>query len=119
MDYTNTLRARGLDRRAALLEAGPTRLRPILMTTLAMVFGMAPIALAVARGGEWRAPMAIAVIGGLITSTLLTLVVIPVVYTIVDDIEVYLKRQGYREHWRMLVDTVGKMIQKLRSPRPI
>ncbi len=86
VDYTNTLRARGLDRRAALLEAGPTRLRPILMTTLAMIFGMAPIALAVARGGEWRAPMAIAVIGGLLLSTMLTLLVIPVLYTVFDSV---------------------------------
>jgi HAE1 family hydrophobic/amphiphilic exporter-1 len=86
VDYTNTLRSRGLDRRAALLEAGPTRLRPILMTTLAMIFGMLPIALAVARGGEWRAPMAIAVIGGLILSTMLTLLVIPVLYTVFDNV---------------------------------
>lgn len=84
VDYTNTLRARGLGRREALLEAGPTRLRPILMTTLSMVFGMSPIALAVARGGEIRAPMAIAVIGGLIVSTMLTLLVIPVLYTVFD-----------------------------------
>jgi HAE1 family hydrophobic/amphiphilic exporter-1 len=86
VDYTNTLRARGLDRRAALLEAGPVRLRPILMTTLAMVFGMLPVALATARGGEIRSPMAVAVIGGLIMSTLLTLLVIPVLYTVFDNV---------------------------------
>jgi len=86
VDYTNTLRTRGYERNAAVLEAGPTRLRPILMTTLAMIFGMLPTALALGRGSEWRAPMAIAVIGGLIVSTLLTLVFIPTLYTLVDDL---------------------------------
>lgn len=86
IDYTNTLRGRGKQRNDAILEAGPTRLRPILMTTLAMVGGMLPTALALSRGSEQRAPMAIAVIGGLILSTLLTLLVIPTVYTVVDDV---------------------------------
>ncbi|MCL5104684.1 MAG: efflux RND transporter permease subunit [Armatimonadetes bacterium] len=85
VDYTNTLRSRGKNRHDALLEAGPTRLRPILMTTLAMIGGMMPTALALSEGSEWRSPMAIAVIGGLILSTLLTLIVIPVSYTVVDD----------------------------------
>jgi HAE1 family hydrophobic/amphiphilic exporter-1 len=86
VDYTNTLRTRGYERNAAVLEAGPTRLRPILMTTLAMIFGMLPTALALGRGSEFRAPMAIAVIGGLIVSTLLTLVYIPTLYTLIDDL---------------------------------
>jgi HAE1 family hydrophobic/amphiphilic exporter-1 len=86
VDYTNTLRGQGMERREALLEAAPIRLRPILMTTLAMVCGMLPIALATARGGEVRAPMAITVIGGLIVSTLLTLLVIPVLYTVFDGV---------------------------------
>ena len=86
VDYTNTLRGRGMDRDAALLQAGPTRLRPILMTTLAMIGGMLPTAWALSRGAEIRAPMAVAVIGGLIMSTMLTLIVIPVVYTIMDDL---------------------------------
>jgi HAE1 family hydrophobic/amphiphilic exporter-1 len=77
IDYTNTLRERGKKRNDAVLEAGPTRLRPILMTTLAMVGGMMPTAIAMSRGSEQRAPMAIAVIGGLILSTMLTLLVIP------------------------------------------
>ena len=85
VDYTNTLRSRGLDRHEALLQAGPTRLRPILMTTLAMVGGMLPTALARTQGSEIRAPMAVTVIGGMILSTMLTLIVIPVMYTIVDD----------------------------------
>ncbi len=90
VDYTNTLRARGVDRHAALLQAGPTRLRPIMMTTLAMIFGMLPAAapgiFRLVSGSEWRAPMASAVIGGLLVSTLLTLVVIPVLYTVFDDL---------------------------------
>ena len=85
VDYTNTLRARGKTRTEAILEAGPTRLRPILMTTIAMIFGMLPTALGLGRGAEFRAPLATPVIGGLILSTLLTLVVIPCVYTYFDD----------------------------------
>jgi HAE1 family hydrophobic/amphiphilic exporter-1 len=92
VDYTITLRHRGMTREEALLKAGPIRLRPIVMTTAAMVFGMLPTALKIGEGAESRAPMAIAVIGGLITSTLLTLVVIPVVYTIVDDLENFFRR---------------------------
>lgn len=93
VDYTNTLRDRGRNLHDALLEAGPTRLRPILMTTLAMVGGMTPTALALGSGAESRAPMAIAVIGGLILSTMLTLIVIPVTYTIVDDAWQWLMRR--------------------------
>jgi len=85
VDYTNVLRERGHTRTEALLEAGPTRLRPILMTTLAMIFGMFPVAFGFGEGSEFRSPMGQAVIGGLITSTLLTLLIVPVVYTILDD----------------------------------
>jgi HAE1 family hydrophobic/amphiphilic exporter-1 len=85
VDYTNTLRKSGLPRNAALLEAGHTRLRPILMTTTSMVVAMLPSAARLSEGSELRAPLAIVVIGGLLTSTLLTLVFIPSVYTIVDD----------------------------------
>jgi HAE1 family hydrophobic/amphiphilic exporter-1 len=86
VDYTNVLRERGLSRFDALVKAGPTRLRPILMTTFAMIFGMVPVALALGEGAEFRAPMGQAVIGGLITSTLLTLFIVPVVYSILDDL---------------------------------
>ena len=86
VDYTNTLRAKGMERKEAILTAGPVRLRPILMTTFAMVFGMMPIALGIGEGSETRAPMAIATIGGLLTSLFLTLVVIPVVYDVFDDL---------------------------------
>ncbi|MCG3136069.1 MAG: Multidrug resistance protein MdtB [Planctomycetes bacterium] len=93
VDFTNHLRREeGLDRDTALLRAGPIRLRPILMTTLAMIFGMLPIALGTGAGSESRSPMAVAVIGGLITSTLLTLVVVPVVYTLLDDLTVRVRR---------------------------
>jgi HAE1 family hydrophobic/amphiphilic exporter-1 len=96
VDFTNTLRQRdGMDRAAALLKAGPVRLRPILMTTLAMIFGMLPIALGTGAGSESRAPMATAIIGGLTTSTLLTLVVVPVVYTLLDDLR-------HPSQWRMV-----------------
>jgi HAE1 family hydrophobic/amphiphilic exporter-1 len=90
VDFTNTLRARGLARREAILLAGPTRLRPILMTTIAMIAGMLPVAAGIGRGAEFRAPMAVAVVGGLIWSTLLTLVVIPVVYILIDDLARFL-----------------------------
>jgi HAE1 family hydrophobic/amphiphilic exporter-1 len=86
VDFTNQLRGEGQARAAALLAAGRIRLRPIIMTTVAMIFGMMPLALALGAGAEARAPMARAVIGGLITSTLLTLFVVPVMYTFLDDL---------------------------------
>ncbi len=84
VDFTNTLRARGMAMRDALLQAGETRLRPIVMTTSTMIFGMMPLALALGAGSEFRQSMAIVVIGGLTSSTLLTLVLVPVMYTYVD-----------------------------------
>jgi HAE1 family hydrophobic/amphiphilic exporter-1 len=86
VDFTNQLRAGGEERAKSLLSAGRIRLRPIVMTTVAMIFGMLPLALAIGAGAEARAPMARAVIGGLITSTLLTLFVVPVMYTFLDDL---------------------------------
>jgi HAE1 family hydrophobic/amphiphilic exporter-1 len=85
VDYTNLLRERGLSRREAILQAGPVRLRPILMTTMAMVFGMLPVAAGLGEGAETRSPMGIAVIGGLLTSLFLTLVVVPSAYDLFDD----------------------------------
>jgi HAE1 family hydrophobic/amphiphilic exporter-1 len=76
-----------------LLEAARVRLRPILMTTLAMVFGMVPLALGLAEGSEQRAPMGQAVIGGIITSSILTLVVVPVIYTWLDDFAVWARKR--------------------------
>ncbi len=83
----------GMERSAALLMAAKVRLRPILMTTLAMIFGMLPLALALTEGSEQRAPMGQAVIGGVITSSLLTLVVVPVVYCYMDDLAQWLRRR--------------------------
>ncbi len=83
----------GMERSAALLEAARVRLRPILMTTLAMVFGMVPLAFALSEGSEQRAPMGQAVIGGVITSSLLTLVVVPVVYCWLDNLAVWGRRR--------------------------
>jgi len=80
----------------ALLEAGSIRLRPILMTTLAMVFGMLPLALGLGEGATQRAPMAHAVIGGLISSTLLTLVVVPVVLVYIDRLSLWATRRFSR-----------------------
>jgi len=86
------LRQPGLSRNDALLMAARVRLRPILMTTLAMIFGMVPLAFALTEGSEQRAPMGQAVIGGVITSSLLTLVVVPVAYSYLDDLAEWLKR---------------------------
>jgi HAE1 family hydrophobic/amphiphilic exporter-1 len=93
IDYANQVRKEGLQRTEALLEAAHVRLRPILMTTLAMVFGMVPLAFGLAEGSEQRAPMGQAVIGGIITSSILTLVVVPVIYTYIDDFAGWLKRR--------------------------
>jgi HAE1 family hydrophobic/amphiphilic exporter-1 len=82
-----------LSREAALLLAARVRLRPILMTTLAMIFGMVPLAFALTEGSEQRAPMGQAVIGGVITSSILTLVVVPVVYCYLDDLSQWLKHR--------------------------
>ncbi len=96
VDFILQARRAGMTRTEAILRAGPIRLRPILMTTLAMIAGMLPIALGLGAGSGWRAPMAITVIGGLITSTMLTLVVIPVVYTLVDDAQSFFARRRAR-----------------------
>ena len=84
VDYTNQLRRDGLPLRDALLKAGPVRLRPIVMTTVAMILGMLPSAVGTGDGSEFRAPISIATIGGLLTSTLLTLVVVPVAYLLLE-----------------------------------
>ena len=95
VDFAIRSRAAGMERTAALLHAAQVRLRPILMTTLAMVFGMVPLAFALTEGSEQRAPMGQAVIGGVITSSLLTLVVVPVVYCWLDDLSAWARR-GFR-----------------------
>lgn len=92
VDFAIRAREQGMERAAALLLAAKVRLRPILMTTLAMIFGMVPLAFALTEGSEQRAPMGQAVIGGVITSSLLTLVVVPVVYCYLDDFAAWLRR---------------------------
>ncbi|KAM3098628.1 efflux RND transporter permease subunit [Phormidesmis sp. 146-12] len=87
VDYINQLRQEGLARTEAILKAGPIRLRPILMTTAATILGMVPIALGLGAGSELRSPMAVAIAGGLVTSTLLSLIVVPVLYALFDDLK--------------------------------
>jgi HAE1 family hydrophobic/amphiphilic exporter-1 len=85
IDFAKWSEEKGMDRREALIEAGRVRLRPILMTTFALIAGMVPVALGVGEGADFRAPLGIAVIGGVVTSTILTLLVIPTVYEILAD----------------------------------
>jgi HAE1 family hydrophobic/amphiphilic exporter-1 len=94
-----------MGREEALLHAAKVRLRPILMTTLAMVFGMVPLAFALSEGSEQRAPMGQAVIGGVITSSLLTLVVVPVIYCYLDDLAAWAKRRFTRNRIAASPDT--------------
>jgi hydrophobic/amphiphilic exporter-1 (mainly G- bacteria), HAE1 family len=96
----------GMPQREAIMEACRERARPIIMTSLAMIAGMIPTAFALGKGSEFRQPMAIAVIGGLVTSTLLALVMVPVIYEIVDDIE----------HW--LVPKLGRFVTPRDAPPP-
>ncbi len=93
IDFIKKAMDKGTSRYDAIIEAGKTRLRPILMTTSAMVMGMVPLALGLGEGGEQSAPMAHAVIGDVITSTLLTLVVVPVIFTYLDDFKNFMMRQ--------------------------
>lgn len=91
VDYINQLRAQGMTVREAIVAAGPTRLRAIMMTTLTTVLGLLPLALGIGEGGEIQAPLAVVVMGGLIVSTLLTLIVVPVLYSIFEDLNTSLK----------------------------
>jgi HAE1 family hydrophobic/amphiphilic exporter-1 len=94
VDFTNTLRKRGMGRTEALAESARVRLRPILMTTATMTFGMVPLALKLEPGAESRAPMAVVVIGGLLSSTLLAIFVTPSLYTLLDDVQNLVFRPG-------------------------
>jgi HAE1 family hydrophobic/amphiphilic exporter-1 len=93
IDYINTLRKEGKSREEAILTAGPIRLRPILMTTLTTVLGLIPITLGIGEGAELMAPLGSVVIGGLTLSTVLTLVLVPVIYTMFDDLSLSLKEK--------------------------
>ena len=102
IDFCSTLRRRGLARTEAILESAFIRLRPILMTTCTMIFAMLPLAMKLEEGGESRAPLAVVIMGGVITSSLLTLVLVPSVYTILDDAKV----------------AVESLVARLRGRRP-
>jgi len=93
IDFIKQARRRGVKRTEAILQAGAIRLRPILMTSLSMIFAMLPLAFGVGPGAEFRAPMAQAVLGGLTSSTILTLIVVPVVYTLLDDFVLFIKKR--------------------------
>ena len=113
VDYTNQLRRKGMAVKDALLAAGPVRLRPIVMTTTAMIFGMMPSAFGTGDGSEFRAPISIATIGGLITSTLLTLVVIPVAYLLLEGAVARVKAwraAGVPAGWRVAARVTGALI---------
>jgi len=92
IDYINVLRRRGLPREQAALLAGSVRLRPVLMTALTTILGMLPLALGIGEGAEMRMPLAVAVIGGLTVATFLTLIVVPVVYTLLEDLAEKVKK---------------------------
>ncbi len=102
VEFTNQLKEQGKSTKEALLEAGPIRLRPILMTSVAMIAGMIPVALARGDGAETRVPMAIAIIGGLLTSTVLTLGIVPVVYSLLDGVRA--------RYWKRAVDREGRPV---------
>lgn len=106
VDVTNQLREQGKSQRDALLEAGPMRLRPILMTTMTMVVGLLPLALALGEGSEMRSGMGIVIIGGLISSLLLTLVLVPVMYSILD---------GFSRKYKRVPATVPSKIEDSRE----
>jgi HAE1 family hydrophobic/amphiphilic exporter-1 len=93
VDYANQLRERGLDKVEAMRRAAPVRMRPVLMTAIAMIFGALPAALGIGPGAETRAPMAVAAAAGMISSTALTLLVVPVFYLTLDDAILWLRRK--------------------------
>jgi HAE1 family hydrophobic/amphiphilic exporter-1 len=119
LDFSNQQREKGVDRHESMLQAGRIRLRPIIMTTVAMIFGMLPLALAIGEGAEQRAPMARAVIGGLITSTLLTLLVVPVMSTVLEDVVAWIRTNvpGALRRKRGGGDGPDKNIPKPTKPR--
>jgi HAE1 family hydrophobic/amphiphilic exporter-1 len=106
VEYAIERERAGVPQRDAIIEACRERARPIIMTTMAMAAGMLPTALAIGKGSEFRQPMAVAVIGGLITSTILSLVMVPVVYEIIDDFE----------HW--LIPRLARYVTPAEEPAP-
>ncbi len=115
IDFVKQQREKGVPRKEAILIAGPIRLRPILMTTFATIFGMLPLALGLGPGAELRAPMARAVIGGMISSTLLTLVVVPVVYTLIDDFVGFFRKTKKMD--RLAIEKEFAVDSKIDTPQ--
>ncbi len=97
VDFTNQLRSKGMAIEEALVEAGSVRLRPILMTTFAMILGMLPVALGWGAGAEMRSSMGVVLVGGLITSTFLTLVIVPLVYLLIDNFQTWWRTHTFEE----------------------
>jgi multidrug efflux pump subunit AcrB len=105
VEFANQQRAQGVSARDAMLEAGVVRLRPILMTAFSTIAGILPIAIGFGAGAESRRPMGVAVVGGMLTSTFLTLVIIPVVYTLFSDLGAWFRRVFHREKADVTVAT--------------
>ena len=101
VDYANKLRERGMDKVEAMRTAAPIRMRPVLMTALSMIFGVLPAAIGVGPGAETRAPMAVAVAAGMFSSTILTLIVVPVFYVLLDDLVEWLRGRFHRKSQRV------------------
>lgn len=118
IDYTNLLRGQGMAKTEAILQAGPVRLRPILMTAMSTVAGMLPVAIGLGSGAETRAPMGTAIVGGMLTSTVLTLVVIPVVYSVMDDLGLLLRRLVLGSRPDATAEPRPDVAIAERSPRP-
>lgn len=106
VDYLQQLRHGGMERNAAIIEAGRVRLRPILMTAFATILAMAPMSLGLGEGGESEAPLAIVIIGGLLVSTIITLVLVPVVYSIFDDWGRKLKKRKAAKEQQTVIEAV-------------
>jgi HAE1 family hydrophobic/amphiphilic exporter-1 len=113
VDLTIQKQESGLGREAALREACPIRLRPILMTAVSMIFGVLPVALALGEGGEARAPMAVATMGGMITSTLLTLFLVPVVYAYMDRLATFFRGHESRSRQETVDNGADEFVEEV------
>jgi HAE1 family hydrophobic/amphiphilic exporter-1 len=116
VEYANAERSRGANARDAMLKAGPVRLRPVLMTAISTIFGMIPMALGRGDGAEWRSGMGMISIGGMTSSTLLTLLVVPVVYTLVDDAQVWMLKLASATRRRLRGRAARRRVGAVRPP---